>query len=73
VKAVVGGAIAWTEKKVDDLSSEADSIGPYTSQATCVPSDLDPIASGVLAAMPLQRMDGTDESVQAQNDEKGNN
>jgi hypothetical protein len=68
VKAVVGGAIAWAEKKVEDLSSEADSTGPYTSQATCVPSDLDPIASGVLATMPMQRMDGTDESVQAQND-----
>jgi hypothetical protein len=68
VKAAVGGAIAWAEKKVDDLSSQSDSTGPYTCQATCVPSDLDPIASGVLAAMPMQQTDGIGEPVQTQND-----
>jgi hypothetical protein len=67
VKAAVDGAIAWAEKKVDGLSSEPDSTG---SQATCVPFDLDPIAGGVgAAAIPGQNVDGTDESVHAQEDE----
>jgi hypothetical protein len=51
VKAAVDGAIAWAEKKADALSSESDSTGPYTSIATCVPSDMDPIASGALPAV----------------------
>lgn len=54
VKTVVDGAIAWAEKKADQLSSKSDSTGPYTSPATCAPSDLDPIASGVLPAMLVQ-------------------
>ncbi|KAF2027231.1 hypothetical protein EK21DRAFT_91663 [Setomelanomma holmii] len=58
VKVAVDAAIAWAERKVDDLSSEADSTGPYTSPATCVPSDLDAIASGVLPAMPTQDPNG---------------
>jgi hypothetical protein len=71
VKAAVDGAIAWAEKKVDDLSSEQNSAGPYTSQATCVTSDLDPIAGGLgAAAMPTQNVDGTEESVRAQNGKK---
>ena len=37
------------------MSSEQDSVGPYTSPAMCVPSDLDVIASGVLPAMPDQQ------------------
>jgi hypothetical protein len=70
VKAAVDGAIAWAEKKADNLSLEPDSTGPYTSQAMCVPSDLDPIAGGVLAAaMPEQNEDGTEESTHAKNDE----
>lgn len=66
VKVAVDGAIAWAGKKVDDLSLEADSTGPYTSQATCAPSDLDPIAGGILAAMSMQGTDGTNESTQQQ-------
>jgi len=54
VKTAVDEAIAWAEKKVDELSSGSDSTGPYTSPATCAPSDLDPIASGILPAMLVQ-------------------
>ncbi|KAH8727858.1 hypothetical protein GQ44DRAFT_648163 [Phaeosphaeriaceae sp. PMI808] len=54
VKAAVDGAIAWAEKKVDKLASATESTGPYDSPATCAPSDLDVIASGVLPAMPPQ-------------------
>jgi hypothetical protein len=53
VKVAVDGAIAWAEQKVDKLSAETDSTGPYTSPATCMPSDLDCIASGILPAMPV--------------------
>ncbi|CAO2654325.1 Nn.00g110580.m01.CDS01 [Neocucurbitaria sp. VM-36] len=55
MKVAVDGALAWAEKKTDELSAEEDSTGPYTSPATCVPSDLDAIASGILPAMPTQR------------------
>jgi hypothetical protein len=51
VKAAVDGALAWAEKKVDELSAEKESTGPYTSPATCMPSDFDPIAGGMLPAM----------------------
>lgn len=62
VKVAVDGAIAWAEQKVDDLSREADSTGPYTSPATCVPSDLDCIASGILAGMsPEEKREGHEE------------
>lgn len=54
VKDAMYGAIAWAEEKVDKLGSEQDSNGPYTSPATCAPCDLDPIASGVLPAIPTQ-------------------
>jgi hypothetical protein len=38
--------------------------------ATCIPSDLDPIAGGLgAAAMPTQNVDGMDQSVHAQKDE----
>jgi hypothetical protein len=55
VKTAIQGAVAWTEKKADDLVSSEDSTGPYASPATCAVSDLDPIATGILpAAMPTQ-------------------
>jgi hypothetical protein len=55
VKTAVQGVVAWTEKKADDLVSFEDGTGPYASPATCVVSDLDPIASGILpVAMPVQ-------------------
>jgi hypothetical protein len=66
VKVVVDGAIAWVGNKVDELSAESDSTGPYTPQATCVPSDLDPIASGVLA--PILARNDTDNSKKEQKD-----
>ncbi|KAF1916253.1 hypothetical protein BDU57DRAFT_516246 [Ampelomyces quisqualis] len=59
MKVAVDGAITWAEKKVEKLGSNTDNTGPYTSPATCAPSDLDPIASGVLPAMSLQRDDDT--------------
>ncbi|KAI4634048.1 uncharacterized protein J4E87_001217 [Alternaria ethzedia] len=75
VKTAVDGAIAWAEKKVDKLGAEQDTTGPYTSPATCMPSDLDAIASGILPALPaarqydggvdggLKEADGTEKSV----------
>jgi hypothetical protein len=66
VKAAVDGAFAWAEKKAEKLSSAPDSTGPYTSQATCAPSDLDPIASGVLATMGTQGTGGTNRSMEKQ-------
>jgi hypothetical protein len=65
VKTAVDGALTWAEKKVDQMSSGKDHeiSGPYTSPATCVPSDLDVIASGILPAMPAARQyDGNDEN-----------
>jgi hypothetical protein len=53
-KAAVDGAIVWATRKAEELSAEADSTGPYTSPATCMPSDLDAIATGVLPAMPTK-------------------
>ena len=55
VKTAVDGAIAWAEQKVDKLGAEQDTTGPYTSPATCMPSDLDAIASGILPALPAAR------------------
>jgi hypothetical protein len=66
VKTAVGGAIAWAEKKVEALNAESDSTGPYTSAATCVPSDLDPIASGIpLPAVTTQKEKEMDEHEQS--------
>lgn len=50
VKSVVDEAVAWAEEKVGKLSAkEEDGTGPYGSPATCAPSDLDPIATGIYA------------------------
>lgn len=73
VKSAVDTAIAWAETKVESLSPEHDSTGPYTSPATCMPSDLDAIASGILPAMPIARQyDGgvDDEKKEAKGTEK---
>ncbi|EUC51414.1 hypothetical protein COCMIDRAFT_204 [Bipolaris oryzae ATCC 44560] len=51
-KTAVGDVLAWAEKKVGSLDSEKGGAGPYDSPATCMPSDLDAIASGILPAMP---------------------
>ena len=58
VKIAVDEAVAWVEKKAEALSSESDSTGPYTSPATCVPSDLDPIACGALPAVLKEEENG---------------
>ncbi|KAF1942521.1 hypothetical protein EJ02DRAFT_502778 [Clathrospora elynae] len=76
VKAAVDGALAWAEKKVEELGSEQDAtVGPYTSPATCMPSDLDVIASGILPAIPTNvQYDGNDEDgekAQKKDQEKG--
>ncbi|KAL1793984.1 hypothetical protein ACET3X_007405 [Alternaria dauci] len=55
VKSAVHTVIAWAETKAESLSAEEDSTGPYTSPATCIPSDLDVIASGILPALPTAR------------------
>jgi hypothetical protein len=54
VKNALDEAIAWAEEKAEQLSAGSDSTGSYTSPVTCAPSDLDPIANGVLPAMPMQ-------------------
>ncbi|RAR10002.1 hypothetical protein DDE83_005217 [Stemphylium lycopersici] len=51
-RAAVDDALAWAEKTVEALGSNQDGVGPYDSPGTCMPSDLDPIASGILPAMP---------------------
>jgi len=43
--------MTWAEKKVDNLNPRQESAGPYTSPATCMPSDLDVIANGLMPAM----------------------
>jgi hypothetical protein len=73
VKSAVDTAIAWAETKAESLSAEHDSTGPYASPATCMPSDLDAIASGILPAMPVARQyDGSvdDEKKEAKGTEK---
>ncbi|KAI4688382.1 hypothetical protein J4E81_007978 [Alternaria sp. BMP 2799] len=55
VRTAVDSAIAWAEQKVDKLGAEQDTTGPYASPATCMPSDLDAIASGILPALPAAR------------------
>jgi hypothetical protein len=74
VKTAVDSAIAWAETKVDSLSAEQDSTGPYTSPATCMPSDLDVIASGILPAMPTARQydGGVDDEKKAAESTKEN-
>ncbi|KAF2711664.1 hypothetical protein K504DRAFT_351973, partial [Pleomassaria siparia CBS 279.74] len=59
--AVVDDAVAWVEKKAEKLSEE-EGVGPYASPATCMPSDLDAIATGILPAVPSQE---TEEKMEA--------
>lgn len=76
VENAISGAVAWAEKKVDQLTSEDNNgVGPYASPATCIPSDLDPISSGVLPAMEAtganeSKPDGSTESDTNVNDGK---
>ncbi|EOA84975.1 hypothetical protein ACJQWK_06571 [Exserohilum turcicum] len=59
-KSAVDDALTWAEKKVGSLGLEQGSTGPYDSPATCMPSDLDAIASGILPAMPSKKHDEQD-------------
>lgn len=57
VKAVVHAAVAWTEKKAEELAKSEDHAGPYDSPAMAAggTSDLDAIAVGILpATVPVQ-------------------
>lgn len=60
VKSVVHDAVAWTEKKAEELSHSEDHAGPYDSPATCAGgiSDLDVMATGVLPAIIPVQEDG---------------
>jgi hypothetical protein len=59
VKGVISAveeAVEWVERKFDELGAKnEDGVGPYASPATCVPSGLDPIASGILPAMEAEK------------------
>lgn len=70
VKVAVEEVFAWAEEKVEKLGRQSDDTGPYTSPATCAPSDLDPIESGVLAAVPKQESKSIDESERKAGDEE---
>ena len=57
VKSAVHEAVAWTERKAEELARSDDHTGPYDSPATAAGgvSDLDVIAIGVLpATVPVQ-------------------
>ena len=60
VETAVIEAVAWAEKKVDELGKkEEGGVGPYASPATCAPSELDPIAGGVLPSMEMKKASET--------------
>lgn len=57
VKTALEDVVIWAEKKAEKLSEEnEEGVGPYGSPATCIPSDLDPIASGVMPAMEAENV-----------------
>ncbi|KAH9869313.1 hypothetical protein IAQ61_006519 [Plenodomus lingam] len=68
VKAVIDGVLSWAEDKADGLSAKQDDTGPYSSPALCAPSDMDPIASGILPAMPSE--DAREHDRETRQDEK---
>ncbi|USP79969.1 hypothetical protein yc1106_07243 [Curvularia clavata] len=53
-KTAADNALSWAEKKAVFLHSEKEKVGPYSSPATCMLSDLDAIANGILPAMPTK-------------------
>ncbi|KAK8152189.1 hypothetical protein BKA80DRAFT_314322 [Phyllosticta citrichinensis] len=56
----VGTAVSDSAHKAsENLEKEDDSLGPYGSPATCVPSDIDPIAEVVHTGLDL-RQDSND-------------
>jgi len=62
--------MTWAEKKVDNLNPGQESSGPYTSPATCMPSDLDVIASGLMPAMQSIGQDSTKNDSTNEKDEQ---
>ncbi|KAH9861860.1 hypothetical protein J1614_011613 [Plenodomus biglobosus] len=64
VKAAIDGVLSWAEDKVEGLSAKQDDTGPYSSPALCAPSDMDPIASGILPGMPGMHSEKTHENSQ---------
>lgn len=70
VKTAVDEAVAWAEKKGGNLSAADDGTGPYASPGTCAPSDLDPIASGILPAMPAHKASKDAASSDSKQDEE---
>lgn len=72
VKAAVSDAVAWTEAKVEKLSAKReDGVGPYGSLSTCAPSDLDPIAQGVLPALPIEKKEVEVRTREVENEKPG--
>ncbi|KAL1595242.1 hypothetical protein SLS60_009931 [Paraconiothyrium brasiliense] len=60
VKSAASNALEWTEAKVEKLSAkEEDGTGPYGSEGTCAPSDIDPIGQWVLPAKLEPKKDET--------------
>lgn len=72
VKVTVEEVFAWAEEKVEKLGAQKDDAGPYTSHATIAPSDLDPIGSGLLAAVPQQERKSAHVSGRKQGNEMEN-
>lgn len=70
-KSVVDDALSWAEKKVGSLGLEQGGTGPYDSPATCMPADLDAIASGILPAIPNKEQG--DEDAQDKNEKNESN
>jgi len=60
VKTAVHGAVAWTERKAEELAKNEDHAGPYDSPATAAggTSDFNVIATGVLPAIVPVQEDG---------------
>jgi hypothetical protein len=56
LKTVVGDAVKWVEDKVEKLGNEREGgLGPYASPASCDPSGLYPLASGIKPAMEAEK------------------
>ena len=66
-KTAVDDAMSWAENKASAVHLDKENIGPYNSPATCMPSDLDAIANGILPAMPNKSQ--RDESLEKQGKE----
>lgn len=71
VTTAVDGAVSWVEQKVDKLNEEDEAgVGPYASPATCVPSDLDPLASGVMPAVEAEKLNESETADDGKDDEE---